>query len=140
MDILPTFAQLAGGSAPTDRVIDGHDILPLMTGAAGAVSPYDVFYYYAQDRLQAVRSGKWKLRLAGPLKQEDIYRKFEQPDAPFPEALFNLETDVGEQRDLLRDHPDVAERLRGLAEKMRAELGDALTGVVGTGIRAAGTV
>ncbi|MDX9973445.1 MAG: sulfatase, partial [FCB group bacterium] len=62
MDILPTFAQVAGGSAPTDRVIVGHDILPLMTGAAGAVSPYDVFYYYAQEGLQAVRSGKWKLR------------------------------------------------------------------------------
>jgi len=55
------------GSAPSpeppqDRKIDGLDIRPLLTGAPGAKSPHEVYYYYL-DQLQAVRSGPWKLFL-----------------------------------------------------------------------------
>ncbi len=32
IDMLPTFAKLAGGKVPTDRVIDGRDIWALMSG------------------------------------------------------------------------------------------------------------
>ena len=60
MDLLPTFAYLAGGAPPADRVIDGKDIRPLLRGEAGAKSPHEAFYYYHRDRLEAVRSGPWK--------------------------------------------------------------------------------
>jgi len=63
MDLLPTFAGLAGAKVPDDRTIDGKDILPLLTGAPGARSPHEAFYYYNYLRLNAVRSGKWKLVL-----------------------------------------------------------------------------
>ena len=63
MDLLPTLALLAGGMPPTGRHLDGHDIRPLLLAEPGVASPYDVFYYYAQDQLQAVRSGPWKLFL-----------------------------------------------------------------------------
>jgi len=46
MDILPTVAKLAGTEAPADRIIDGKDIWPLMTAAAGATTPHDAYYYY----------------------------------------------------------------------------------------------
>ena len=36
IDMLPTLAHLAGTAAPSDRVIDGKNIWPLMAGAAGA--------------------------------------------------------------------------------------------------------
>lgn len=138
MDILPTLTRLAGGEAPTDRIIDGKDILSLMKGEAGAKSPYDAFYYYYGNRLQAVRSGPWKLKLKSVLSQEDIYKRFETPDAPVAEALYNLDTDIGEQKSLLNDHPDVAERLRAIAEKARADLGDSIMGVPGANVRPAG--
>jgi arylsulfatase A-like enzyme len=124
MDILPTFAHLAGGEPPKDRIIDGHDILPLITGQPGAKTPYEAFYYYFQDNLQAVRSGNWKLRFAGTLRYEDIYQHYDQPDAPIPDALYNLDADIGEQRNLIRDHPDIVARLRAYADKARADLGD----------------
>ncbi len=44
MDILPTFARLAGAEVPSDRVIDGHDISDLMHGKKGAKSPTKAFY------------------------------------------------------------------------------------------------
>ncbi len=56
MDFLPTFTLLAGGSLPSDRVIDGQDIRSLMRGVQGAVSHYQVFYYFYMEQLQAVRS------------------------------------------------------------------------------------
>ncbi|MCA9226976.1 MAG: sulfatase-like hydrolase/transferase, partial [Planctomycetales bacterium] len=39
MDWLPTFAHLAGASAPRDRKLDGHDITPLLMGESDAKSP-----------------------------------------------------------------------------------------------------
>ncbi|HEU5115934.1 MAG TPA: sulfatase, partial [Isosphaeraceae bacterium] len=64
MDLLPTFARLANVDLDPDRPIDGHDITPILTAKPEARSPYDAFYYYAADRLDAVRSGRWKLFLA----------------------------------------------------------------------------
>ncbi len=63
MDFLPTLARLAGAAPPADRIIDGKDVAALMAGQPGAVSPHDAFFYYLGDRLQAVRSGPWKLHV-----------------------------------------------------------------------------
>jgi arylsulfatase A-like enzyme len=46
MDLLPTFAKLAGTKPPTDRVIDGRDLWPVMSGQPNAKSPHKAFYYY----------------------------------------------------------------------------------------------
>ncbi|MBD3266686.1 sulfatase-like hydrolase/transferase, partial [bacterium] len=53
MDFLPTFAQLAGGQPPQDRVIDGKNIWPLLAGQKGATSPHDAYYYYFKGELKA---------------------------------------------------------------------------------------
>jgi arylsulfatase A len=115
MDLLPTFAALAGTPAPSDRPIDGKDIRPLLFGASGAKTSYDAFFYYAyHDTLEAVRAGKWKLRLAPAPKG--------RPPAHAGKAeLYDLEADLGETKDVAAEHPDVAEQLRGRLERQRAE-------------------
>ncbi len=118
MDLLVTFAGLTGTKAPQDRIIDGKDIWPLMAGRPGAGSPHEAFYYYYRDRLQAVRSGKWKLRLP----QTPQARK--KPGKPVPGALYDLGTDIGEKSNLYARRPDVVKRLLALADKARADLGD----------------
>ncbi|MCC6697802.1 MAG: sulfatase [Candidatus Hydrogenedentes bacterium] len=138
IDVLPTFAKLAGTNAPTDRIIDGKDILPLMLGEPGAITPHEAFFYYSGINLMAVRSGPWKLKLETPLWEVASDRGFKGPETSLPEALYNLETDPGEQKCVLQDHPDVAERLRGLLARMREDLGDARTGVVGKNVRPVG--
>jgi arylsulfatase len=57
-----------------------------------------------------------------------------------PLALYDLRLDEGEKRNVAAQHPEVVERLSKLAEPLRAELGDALTGVKGNAIRAVGKV
>ena len=108
MDLLPTFANLAGGEVPTDRVIDGKDILPVLT--EGAERPPEVFFYYRINSLQAVRSGKWKLQLGGP-KQHGGGK-----------ALFNLEEDIGETRNVAAQHPEVVARLRKYVRAFNEDL------------------
>lgn len=93
MDLLPTFAKLAGAHVPTDRIIDGKDIWPTLTGESK--TPHDAFFYHRNTSLQAVRSGKWKLHT----------------NKGRPTQLYNLETDIGETNNVIKSHPNVAKML-----------------------------
>jgi arylsulfatase A len=135
MDLLPTFAQLAGGKAPQDRKIDGHDVRPLILGEPGAKTPYDVFYYYQRDHLQAIRSGPWKLFL--PCEKATRNPRVAKGKAVKP-LLFNVVVDIGTQEDLSEKHPEVVKRLIALAKPARADLGD--LGKTGEGQRSIGKV
>lgn len=138
MDILPTFAALAGAKLPADLRIDGHNILSLMT-EDGAKSPWKALYYFLGNELHAVRSGPWKLRAQNNFFNEDIYRKPPGPrDLITPAALYNLRHDPGEQKSVLADHPKIAKRLQRYLDEARADLGDSLTGVKPTNARSPG--
>jgi len=125
MDLLPTLAKLAGAKSPADRVIDGKDIWPLLSGQPGAKTPHDAFFYFGADlfgepgskgptpgyeipKLQAVRSGDWKLHV-----DEKTLR---------PTALYDLSSDVGESKDLLVRHAEIGERLHKQAAEFVAAL------------------
>jgi arylsulfatase A-like enzyme len=122
MDCLPTLAALAGTHPPNDRIIDGHDIRPLLFGEAHAKTPYEAFYYYQMDQLQAVRKGPWKLFLPLESFQRHPHFKKGQSDKPL---LFNVVTDVGSKRNVAGEHPEVVKELTELAENARSDLGDA---------------
>jgi len=134
IDLLPTFAKLAGTNAPTDRTIDGKNIWPILSGQPQAHSPHEAFYYYQMDQLQAVRSGPWKLFVAMDAKK----RNWGKPEPAQPLKLFNLATDIHEDTNLATAKPDVVKRLLALAEKARQDLGD--TDRPGAGQRKAGWV
>jgi arylsulfatase A len=102
MDLLPTFARLAGGSAPTDRVIDGKDIWPLLSGVDGAKTPHDSFFYQQGGKLIAVRHGDWKL-YAG-------------------KQLFNLKDDLGEKKNVAAQYPEKVELLKKVQAEFAAEV------------------
>jgi arylsulfatase A-like enzyme len=129
MDILPTVATLAGAQPPSDRIIDGRNIWPLMQGVPDAKSPHEAFYYYRDDRLQAVRSGPWKLH---------VYRPEWENAKDHPPLLYNLREDIGETEDVAGQHPDVVARLLALADKARGDMGDAVTGADGRNVRPVG--
>lgn len=123
MDLLPTFAKMAGGEKPTDRTIDGFDISPLIVGEIDAKTPYDAFYYYDGVQLQAVRSGPWKLFV--PLENfrnhPHFSKKKNDSDKPL---LFNVVTDITCEIDVAEANPEIVARLTKLAEAGKADLGD----------------
>ena len=130
IDFLPTFVKLAGGSVPTDRAIDGKDISSLLLGQS-STSPHEAFYYFNGIKLQAVRSGPWKLAIVPRPKE------VQDEAAPFTPLLYNLDAEIGEQTNVAADHPDVVARLQQLVARMDADLG--ATGN-GPGVRPPGRV
>lgn len=102
MDILPTFAALAGAKLPTDRTLDGMNIWPVIVG--DGPGPRNEFFYFRSMNLQAVRKGPWKLHLA---KNE----------------LFNLRSDIGEANNVAADNADIVATLKAMAAVMDKDLG-----------------
>ena len=123
IDLLPTFARLAGTTEPQDRIIDGADISPLLTGQPGATTPHEQFFYYGtgSHNLDAVRAGRWKLHLD-------------------KDELYDLDADAGETSNLFARHPEVVRELCDRADACRADLGDARTGIAGANCRPVGRV
>ena len=127
IDLLPTIADLAGAQPPPDP-IDGKSIWPLLTGAPGAVSPQEAYYFYQGNSLEAVRSGRWKLHfphgyrtLAGrPGGTGGMPVKYERSETPL--ALYDLRDDMGETTNLAGRFPDVVERLSALGRSFDADL------------------
>ncbi len=133
MDLLPTFARLAGAKRVTE--IDGHDIRSLILGAPDAKSPYESFFYYYRDQLQAVRSGPWKLFV--PLESFDQHPHFKVGKSDQP-LLFNVVDDIASETNVAQQHPAIVSSLMQFAEQARADLGD--RNRIGTGQRAPGRV
>ncbi len=136
IDMLPTMVKLGGGALPTDRKIDGGDIWPLLAGSADAKPVHDVFYYYRGLKLEAVRSGPWKLRLASA-NQPGGKNAPKNAEAPATDALFNLDSDIGETRNVADANPEVVKRLLALVDATKDDLG---ADGVGPGVRPLGKV
>ena len=123
LDLLPTLASLGGGSVPKDRIIDGHDISALIHGKQ-VKSPTKAFYYYQRTRLRAVRAGKWKLHLANRADKEWGLTHARESDHIHIDQpmLFDLENDIGEQRDVAEANPEIVAELLKYARAARGEM------------------
>lgn len=118
MDLLPTFGKLADAEIPTDRVIDGKDIWPVLT--RNAKSPHEAFFFYKANALKAVRSGKWKLHF-GKANGNASARRGMGSSSPIM-ALYDLDADPGETTNVLAEHPEIAKKLQASADSFQAEL------------------
>ena len=102
LDLHETVAAAAGAERPTDRVMDGVDLLPFVTSGEAAGRPHD-YLFFRSGAARAVRDDRWKLVVSAP------------PGMPRREWLFDLGGDAdghAESRNLLAEHPEVADRLR----------------------------
>ena len=145
IDILPTLARLAGiKKLPQKHKIDGHNIWPLISGQKNATSPHEAYYFYWGRHLQAIRSGRWKLHFPHAYRSLAGRKggtggkpvRYQQKRTPL--ALYDLKKDIGETTNVIAKHSDVVARLKKLAEKARADLGDSATKQAGAGVRPPG--
>ena len=151
IDVLPTVLKALGVDAPTDRVIDGRDIWPLLT-SRDAQSPHEAVFGMQGPNLVTLRSGRWRLHVRSPgpepqPKPTDNWVDPRGPDgvtiiAPYEQArptaypgiiggdeprnmmLFDIESDPAEQHDVSKENPDVVKRLRAIYDKVAAEVPD----------------
>ncbi len=123
MDLLPTFASLAGAEIPKSIQLDGFDASEFLLGKTKE-SPRDEYLYYCGCLLTGVRVGKWKLVLPRPASPPGTGWWGRMIEAVSTTQLFNLDDDIGETTNLARQHPDVVAMLEKRIAAARAELGD----------------
>ncbi|HRJ70540.1 MAG TPA: sulfatase-like hydrolase/transferase [Beijerinckiaceae bacterium] len=100
VDIFTTAVAAAEAAVPSDRTIDGVNLVPYVTGARTG-EPHKALYWRS-GHYKVVLSGNWKLQVS------------ERPNKVW---LFDLSTDPLEKNDLSRSHPAKLEELRkALAE------------------------
>ncbi|MEO0453594.1 MAG: sulfatase [Verrucomicrobiota bacterium] len=144
-DLLPTLVQLAGGSVPTERVIDGKDIWPAIAGAGKVETPHEAYFYLRGLSVKGVRVDQWKLHYSDPPKDKSkpqVTLTKEERQLPRDErqklirersralnpkkgpvlSLYNLEKDIGEERNVIDEHPEIAQRLKAKMEAFRLEM------------------
>jgi len=121
IDIFPTIVKRAGGDLPTDRLIDGKDILPMLID--GAASPHEVLYLFDSDRIAGVRSGQWKLVVESQYRA--VVPSFDNADSYYgPNGLlFDVELDPSETYSFTREFPEVVEQMRVLLIEGQNEFG-----------------
>ncbi len=142
LDVLPTLAAITGAALP-QLPIDGVDIVPLLNGVESE-NPRERLLFYYGGELRGIREGKWK-RVYEHMTRSYVGVEPGMDGVPgpyarltVPDALYDLENDVGETVDVSAEHPDVVARLDGLAEEARAALGDGLRDVRGSEVRPPG--
>jgi arylsulfatase A-like enzyme len=105
LDFFTTAARTAGAPLPEDRVYDGVDLIPYLTGKAEG-PPHEALYWRAAYN-KAVRTGRWKLIID------------EKADRTF---LYDMETDKIERQNLAAERPEVTAELKEMLTAWESEL------------------
>ena len=109
MDLFTTIIKSAGGQVPSDRVIDGNDLMPVWTGKAKKAT--EIFFYYHFNQLFAVRKGAWKMHLKSVVPYVPEITLYQTP------LLYNLENDPSEQYNVAAKNQNVIKELQALADE-----------------------
>jgi uncharacterized sulfatase len=139
IDLFPTFLGLAGLSLPSDRIVDGVDLWPVLSRERADLGDRSLFFFHDYD-VEAVRSGAWKYIRSNshyvwptPLDKRDTPagrlasgRDYRPPGATesvptlgtWP-MLYRLDRDPGEAYNLAESHPAVVRELERKSEAWR---------------------
>lgn len=105
VDLFTTTVELAGGSLPDDRVIDGVNLIPYLTGEQEG-EPHETFFFRRKNRKSwALRSGNFKYVKDRRAKSKDG-------------VLYELSEDIGESTDVSDQYPEKKQELIELYKKM----------------------
>ena len=131
-DVFPTLAELAHAEAPKD--LDGISIVPALLGeaVAGRRQETHEFLYWEYGAWTAVRMGNWKA--VKPAARKRAAKKTAKGAARGPAnsepkssgelaawELYDLSTDIGEQRNVAAQHPDIAAKMAAFAQQSHTE-------------------
>ena len=97
IDLLPTLADLAGIPVVGDKPLDGVSLKPLLLGEANEWPEREILSFRLRGGEVSVRNQRFRLDAQG--------------------RLFDIAADPGQRTDVAARHPDVAARLREVAER-----------------------
>lgn len=105
-DFMATASELAGVEPPPN--LDSISFVPTLLGQPERQKRHDYLYWEFHERgfAQAVRMGDWKAVRLGTKK---------------PVELYDLKTDLGEQRDVAAQHPEVIAKVEAILKSARTD-------------------
>jgi arylsulfatase A len=124
IDFLPTFAKLAGCELPGNP-IDGKNVYEIIVGNKDAANPHAYYPFSTGGTFEGIISGdgRWKMHLPHQYRTLVTPGKDGKPGKYVTKdielSLFDLEADPFEKKNVIEDHPEVASRLKDLAETHR---------------------
>lgn len=124
VDLLPTFAKLAGADLPEDP-IDGVDVWDIICAKPNVTNPHEYYPVSTARNFDGVVSGdgKWKLHLPHTYRTLAEAGNDGQPGrydtASIELSLFDMENDPYETTNVIDLHPEVAQQLQEYAEHHR---------------------
>ena len=147
IDILPTIASITGSGLPT-LDIDGKDISPMLWDQKKK-SPQEAYYiYYNRNELQAVVMDEWKMYF--PHKYRSIAEGQEFRDDGMPinytmidlkdMELYHIPSDPSERKNVIKENPEIVEKILKYSDKARSDMGDALREIEGSNLREPGKI
>jgi arylsulfatase A len=112
-DLFPTVLKVTGSINPTDKVLDGTDILPILTGKTDKLVRNNPLYWRlgmapAKENLfMAMRDGDFKILANLDFSHIELY---------------NIKSDPGEKQDLTSLEPKILEAMKGKLVKLNREI------------------
>lgn len=100
VDMLPTFANLSGGTVEGPYKIDGMDMSDVLLKGKPSPRTEIVFEVSGSVRLPTIRSGDFKL---------------------MGQALYNIKTDPTEKKDIAAEHPELVKKLTDRLNQLSAQ-------------------
>lgn len=106
LDILPTIFEAIGKPLPTDRILDGKSLIPVLRGTQDGPL-HNQLFWDGDEGKWSVREGDFKLvhTKSGALE------------------LYNLKADIGESENIISSNQVIAGRLESAYNKWRGEMG-----------------
>ena len=120
LDLLPTFANLAGAEVPSDRKMDGYDLSQVLTQKSA--SPRKDFYYWAFAELHGYRNQQYKVHIK---QREAIHYGRSTLVLDRPE-LFDLKADISEKYDISDAFPQLVKEMLASMELHLEDVADAI--------------
>ncbi|MGW9684537.1 arylsulfatase [Flagellimonas sp. 2504JD1-5] len=116
IDVLPTLAQLCNVETPSDRKIDGKNLLPVLQDKKVDWADRSLFFYWARRYPElyhniALQKGDYKL--VGQTNYSASIGDF---------GLFNIKTDPNEQQNMVQEYAGLANSLKNEMDAMYKEL------------------
>ncbi|MDB4335068.1 sulfatase [bacterium] len=126
VDMMPTFAELAGAKLPSTQPVDGQSFVKLLENNGG-MPERSIFWHYPLYMDGSDNSKGWPSNKVLPIYGTDIMNWRAVPASAIMKGdwkliyfyeyekyeLYNLATDISEENDLSKSNPDKAKELYG---------------------------
>jgi arylsulfatase A-like enzyme len=114
VDLMATIAEILGIDLPANAAEDSVSNLPAWSGCDLSTSLREATVHSSVNGSFSIRKGRWKLEMCPGSGGWSYPKPDDEPAGSPPIQLYDLEADISERRNVVKDRPDVVEELQSL--------------------------